>query len=140
MRILVDTNVFVDLLFQRDDKWKDALNFFIWCRRHKNQAYVTSVSLRDIEYIAHKRFHNKNEANKILNRVYANLCTKVIGVSADCAINAIFEDYKDYEDELQIQAAKENLLDVIVTNNIKDFKDRGIPVFTPKEISTLELD
>ena len=58
MRILVDTNVFVDLLFQRDDKWKDALNFFIWCRRYKNQTYITSVSLRDIEYIAHKYIHN----------------------------------------------------------------------------------
>lgn len=136
MRLLVDTNVFLDYLLRREDKWKDALEFFVWCREHKNQTFVTSMSLRDIEYIAHRLSRDKTEANKVLGGVYS-LCSKVIGISADSAINAIFEDYKDYEDELQIQAAQESMLDAIVTNNIKDFENRGIAVFTPKEIIKL---
>ena len=44
---------------------------------------------------------------------------------------------KDFEDELMIQAAKEELLDAVITNNVKDFKDRGVPVFTPEEIVSL---
>ena len=133
MRILVDTNIFLDLALKRDNGCKDALEFFIWCRKYRNQTYVTSMSIRDIEYVAVKYLHDRKKANIVISNVYS-LVSKVIGISADCAINAIYEDYKDYEDELIVQAAKENMLDAIVTNNIRDFENRGVPVFTPKEI------
>ena len=136
MRLLVDTNVFLDYLFRREDKWKDALNFFVWCRENKSQTFISSISLRDIEYVAHKYCHDKSKANEVLLDVYS-LCSKVIGVSADSAINAIYEGYKDYEDELQIQSAIESTLDGIVTNNVKDFENRGIVVYTPKQIVSL---
>lgn len=136
MRLLVDTNVFLDYLLQRDDDCKHALRFFIWCRENKNQTYITSMSLRDIEYFVMKHVHDKAKTNKILSDIYS-LCSKVIGVSADAAINAIYEDYKDYEDELMIQTAKEELLDAVITNNIKDYENRGIPVFTPEQIVSL---
>ena len=91
------------------------------------------MSLRDIEYAAMRSVHDKKKANRIVADVYS-LCNKVIGISADSAINTIYEDYKDFEDELIIQAAKEELLDAVVTSNIKDFENRGIPVFTPQSI------
>ena len=94
------------------------------------------MSLRDIEYIAMKNLHNKKEANVLLGDVYS-ICSKVVGISADSAISSIYEDYIDFEDELLIQTAREELLDAIVTNNKKDFVDRGFPVFTPREIVQL---
>ncbi|MBR5997196.1 MAG: PIN domain-containing protein [Bacilli bacterium] len=133
MRLLVDTNVFLDFILQRDSGCRHALEFFLWCRKYKNSIYVTSMSLRDIEYAAMRSVHDKKKANRIVADVYS-LCNKVIGISADSAINAIYEDYKDFEDELIIQAAKEELLDAVVTSNIKDFENRGIPVFTPQSI------
>ena len=113
----MDTNIFLDLALKRDNGCKDAIEFFIWCRKYRNQTYVTSMSIRDIEYVAVKYLHDRKKANAVISNVYS-LVSKVIGISADCAINAIYEDYKDYEDELIVQAAKENLLDAIVTNNI----------------------
>ena len=133
MRLLVDTNEFIDFVLGRESGCKEALEFFIWCKKQGNQTFITSMSLRDVEYVAMKNLHDKRKANILLGDVYS-LCSKVIGVSADSAINAIYEDYKDFEDELLIQAAQEELLDAIVTNNKKDFVDRGIPIFTPKEI------
>lgn len=132
MYVLVDTNVFLDFVLQREGA-KDAFNFFVWCRKYKNKTFVTSMSLRDVEYVAMRILHDKKKAKVVLADVYS-LCTKVVGVSAASAITAIYEDYKDYEDELLIQTAKENLLDAIVTNNTKDFLDRGVSVYTPKEI------
>ena len=136
MRLLVDTNVFIDYLLKREDNCKYALHFFIWCRQNRNQTYITSMSLRDIEYVVMKHTHDKKQTNRILSQVYS-IRSKVIGISADSAINAIFEDYKDFEDELIVQAAKEEMLDAVITNNIKDFENRGIPVFTPKDIVSL---
>lgn len=132
MRILVDTNVLLDLALEREEG-KSALEFFIWCKQNNNQTYVTSMSLRDIEYIAARTSHDHKKASYVLSQVYS-IVSKVIGISADSAINAMYEDYKDYEDELIIQAAKEEMLDAIVTNNVKDFANKGIAVFTPGEI------
>ena len=136
MRLLVDTNVFLDYLLKREGQWEDALRFFLWCRKHHNQTFVTSLSLRDIEYVAHRFCHDKAETRRILNGVYS-ICSKVIGVSADSSINAMFEDYADFEDELQCSAAKEAQLDAVITNDIKGFENRGIAVFTPKQIVSL---
>lgn len=133
MRILVDTNVFLDLLFKRDGESQDALRFFLWCNKNNNQVYITSMSLRDIEYIVMRTLHDRKKANLVLSDVYS-LCNKVVGISGDAAISAIFEDYKDFEDELIIQTANIEMVDVIVTNNAKDFKNSTIPAFSPKDV------
>ena len=133
MRILVDTNVFLDLFLKREPFIEDVRNFFKWCSSKKNQIYITSVSLRDIGYVAHKHFHNKKAARATQIAIY-EACAKVIGISADSAIESLYSNVDDYEDSLIVEAAKEELLDAIVTNNKKDYELSDIPIFTPKEI------
>lgn len=133
MRILVDTNVFLDLFLDRQSFAEDANNFFSWCTKNKNEIYITSMSLRDIGYTAHRFFHDKRAAKAVQFAAY-EACKKVIGISADSAIESLYSEVDDYEDSLIIEAAKEELLDAIVTNNKRDFENAGFPVFTPKEI------
>ena len=133
MRILVDTNVFLDLFLRREPFIYDVREFFKWCNSKKNQIYITSISLRDIGYVAHKHFHDKNIARATQIAAY-EACAKIIGVSADSAIESLYSNVDDYEDSLIVEIAKEELLDAIVTNNKKDFEKSDIPVFTPKEI------
>ena len=133
MRILVDTNVFLDYLLNRNT---DAGLFFHWCAENKNQIFVTSMSLRDIEYTTHRLVHNK-KASKFIQMQAYQICSKVIGISADAAIESLYSDVDDYEDSLIIEAAKEEMLDVIVSNNKKDFTKSGFPIFTPTEMLSL---
>lgn len=134
MRMLIDTNVFLDFFLNRD--FDEADKMFQYCFEKNNQLYITTLSLRDIEYAAHHAVHDKTISKAIQRKAY-NLAHKVIGISADAAINSLFSDIDDYEDSLQIEAAKEALLDCIVTNNKKDFKNCGIAVFTPKELNEI---
>ena len=136
MRLLVDTNVFLDFFLKRDTFGPEARNFFSWCAFNKNRIYVTSMSLRDIGYLAQKYFHDAKQARKIQVDTYC-LCSKIVGVSADAAIESLYSDMSDYEDSLIAVTAKLELLDAIVTNNKKDFLDCGVPVFTPSEIVRL---
>ena len=133
MKILVDTNVILDVLLQREGQVEFSRNFIKLCKTKRHQIYITSMQIRDIEYIAHKYFHNKQDAQNLINTTYS-LVTKLLPLSADSAINSIFSDYTDFEDQLLIEAAEEFLLDCIVTDNIKDFaKNEGsMPLFTPK--------
>ena len=134
MRILVDTNVFLDFLLNRDSFGLDAKEFFINCKKGKHQIYITSISLRDMGYVAHRYLKDNVKTRQIQLATY-EMCSKVVGISSDCAIESIYSDMKDFEDSLIVEAAKESLSDLIITNNIKDFENCHFPVWTPKEFN-----
>jgi hypothetical protein len=43
------------------------------------------------------------------------------------------KDFKDFEDGLQYFSAIENDQDIIITRNLKDFKNSRIPVMTAEQ-------
>ena len=135
MYILVDTNVFLDFLLKRED-YEVVKKFFLYCTELQHKIIISAMSLRDIEYVAHHIFHDQNKAKQIQMLAY-RICDKVVGISDATAIEALLSDVKDYEDALLVETCKENLLDIIVTNNIKDFKGAHFPVFTPQELCSI---
>ncbi len=134
MYALVDTNVFLDYLLKRDNG--QAKNFFILSYLNKDKIFVSAMTLRDVEYTAHRTLHDKEKAKQIQIAVY-QICQKVLGISADSAIESIYSNMSDYEDSLLVESAKEALLDCIVTNDKKDFKKCGIPIFSVEEMIDL---
>ena len=138
MRVLIDTNVFLEYLLHRE-QYQTVDHFFFLAAKQYNQTFITSMSLRDIGYIIHRQRRNDEDAKKAQFQVY-NMVSKVVGISADVALNSLFSESKDYEDELQIQAAEEAMCVAIVTLNKKDYLKARIPTFTPKEICELWLN
>jgi len=134
MRFLVDTNVFLDYLLGREPFSSDAESFFQLTRTGRHEIYLSSMSLRDIGYVAHRFSHNKELANRIQLKSYC-ICTKVVDLSASSAIEGIYEDNIDYEDFLISNTAEETMCDAIVTNNIKDFKESKVPAFLVSDIN-----
>lgn len=132
MKLLVDTNVFLELLLKREC-FQDVINFFKKAVAKRNQTYMTAMSLRDIGYIVQKYTHSQ-EKTKLMQLQTYQLVSKVINTTADAAIESIYSETKDYEDSLQLYAAEENLCDAIITFNKKDYQQTHLPVFTPKEI------
>jgi len=132
MYILVDTNVFLDFFLKRED-YEDVKKFFLYCTKLNNKLFINALSLRDIEYVTHRALHNKDQSKRIQMLAY-RMCYKIIGLSDVSTIEALYSDVNDYEDALMIEYARENGLDIIVTNNIKDYKNGHYPVFTPKEL------
>lgn len=136
MRFLVDTNVFLDFFVRNDESRIDARLFFQYCYRLRNEIYVTSMSMRDIGYVAQQKLHDSNLSRDIQIKTY-DIVSKICDTSADAAIEALYSDNNDYEDELQITAAKVILADAIVTNDKKGFKNCGMDVFSVKQANEL---
>ena len=134
MRILVDTNVFLDFLLDRGADTIIAKEFFRNCLINRMQTFLTSMSLRDIGYAAHKFFHSEKKAREIQINAYS-LCSKVISITNDDAITSLYSDMKDYEDSLIVESAKREMIDLIITNNVKDFEKTNFPIWTPKEFN-----
>ena len=139
MRLLVDTNVYLEHILERE-KYDVARTFFKTALFRKNQLVITSMSFRDIEYLYQKKSHNRELTRRMLSNIYSTVY-KVVSTTADAAIESLYNDVKDYEDSLQIVAAEEAMCDAIVTFNKKDFELSKVPVFTPEEmINLLKMD
>lgn len=54
MKILVDTNVFLDLLLKCEPFYNDGVKFLQNCKVNRNELYINAMSFRDIEYALKK--------------------------------------------------------------------------------------
>lgn len=134
MKILVDTNVFLDLLLKREPFYNDGVKFLQSCKVNRNELYINAMSFRDIEYALRKKIKDKQIIRTMLNRIYC-LINRIIPITPDDAINAIFEPGVDFEDTLIMNSAESAMLDCIVTSNFKDFGKSNIPVFSLQKIN-----
>ena len=58
----------------------------------------------------------------------------MIGVSRETIVTALHSDLKDFEDAVQVAAANENDVKIILTRNVKDFKESGLKILTPPNL------
>ena len=132
MRLLIDTNVYLEYFLKRD-RFDAVRKFFHEAIERKYQTCITAMSLRDIGYIVHKYTHDKDLTRKIQVNAYC-MTSKVISTSDSAAIESLYSDIDDYEDSLQSYAAELAMCVAIITWNKKDFKGSRVPVYTPEEI------
>ena len=65
MKILLDTNIVLDLLLEREPYFKGAKELFILAETKKLKAYLSASSITTIHYLTMKAL-NKKEADKII--------------------------------------------------------------------------
>lgn len=135
MRILVDTNVYLEFILKRE-KFEEVDDFLKMVFLGRHQTCISAMSMRDIGYVVHRYTHSEEKAKKMQSRIY-QMVTKVVSTSGDAAIDGLYSDITDYEDALQFRAADEAMCDAIVTFNVNDYKNANMPVFTPKQICSI---
>jgi predicted nucleic acid-binding protein len=131
MKALIDTCVILDYLQGREPFFDDALNIAIGAANYEFEAYITANSVTDIYYLIHKHTHSNSESRQILSRLLQ--LYGILDVTAEDCINALHAKTGDYEDAVMMAAASRNGMDMIVTRNIKDYKESRVHVATPAE-------
>jgi hypothetical protein len=58
---------------------------------------------------------------------------EVVIIDKESINDAISSDIKDFEDAVQILAGKKEKIDLIITRNKKDFKNKWIKIQSPEE-------
>ena len=129
MKALIDTNVIIDALQNRKGFNEDAE--FVVLQAYEYNGYIAATSITDIYYIQHKYYHNKDKARNNLKKILK--LYDIMDITGPDCHNALRNGMNDYEDAILVESAKRNDIDCIVTRNAKDFKNAGIPVYTPVE-------
>ena len=118
-KILVDTNIVIDLLSKREAFYQEAQELFTLADQKKVLLYVSSLTIANTHYLLSSSYKIA-DARKILIKF------KILEL-------ALVSDFNDFEDAIQYHTALENNIDVILTRNKKDFKNSILPVLNAKE-------
>jgi len=126
-KLLVDTNIIIDLLAKREEFYESAAQLFSLADQKKVELYVCSLSFANAHYILNRHL-NESKVREILRKL--KVLVNVISLDSKVLDLALNSDFKDFEDAIQYYAAMESDVDIIITRNLKDFKKSDIPVMT----------
>lgn len=130
-RILIDTNIIIDLLARRKEFYNEAAALFSLADKRELQLTISALTLANTSYILSK-LSSPKEAKEILRKF--KVLVEILSLNDKIIVLALSDnDFTDFEDGLQYYSAIENKIDVILSRNKKDFKNSKIPVLTAKE-------
>ena len=131
MVVLVDTNIIIDALANREPYADNAKKILEKCAAREVTGILAAHSIPNMFYILRKNF-SQDERRFLLK----NLCNifKISDLNAKKILAALEnEKFVDFEDCLQEECAVESMADYIVTRNLADFANSRVKVILPEE-------
>jgi predicted nucleic acid-binding protein len=132
VRVLIDTNIVLDFLLQREPFSQDAELLFQSIDAGQIIGYVTATTLTDIFYISRKHARSVEQARQAVSEIL----TAMVICPIDRAVleSAFNSGLVDFEDAVQIFGAVAQGLDAILTRDSKGFLSSPIPVMSVQEL------
>ena len=120
MRILVDTNVILDVLLRREPFYSNGAKVLKLSKKDGVELYISASAITDIYYIANQSLKNKEDVKNLLIKLIK--IVSIACVSEDEIKNALLLSWKDFEDSVQYSVVLLQKMDGIVTRNTNDYK------------------
>lgn len=130
-RVLVDTDVILDLVLGREPFYPSASRLFVAFEEGRIEGYVSSLAYSNLFYLLRKVKDGGPEAMAILRKL--RLVTRVLAVDEKIVDLALASTFTDFEDAIQYFAAAEWELEAIVTRNRRDYKASKIAIVSAEE-------
>ena len=137
MKVLVDTNVIVDVLQRREPMFFFGQEIFRAVASKQIEGFITTKQAADIHFFARKQFKGQTDvdakARDVMGRLFS-LFGLVDTLGIDCQA-ALHIRNNDYEDAMMIAGALRFGVDCIVTRDAKHFRNILLPVYAPDEFA-----
>jgi len=128
MKILVDANVALDVLLERQPFCASATRI-LGLSQGGIGLFISASSITDIYYIVRKKLGSKT-AISLLQALLANV--EVAAVTGSEIRRALDLDWGDFEDAVRHAAGERLAVDYVITRNVSDFAFAATPVLTPR--------
>ena len=137
INLFIDTDVILDLLADRKPFSGEAAMLFTLAEQKKIKGFTSSLTFSNLYYVL-RRFEAQPKVMSKLTGLSGLL--SILKVDELAVRNAIASGFSDFEDGLQYFCALDHKhIDVIITRNIKDYKNSEIPVMRPGDfLKTLQ--
>lgn len=132
MNCMIDTNIVLDVLLEREPFYEDSRAVLMLCEDGRINGFISASSATDIFYLVRKALGSPDRAYDALGHIL-NI-VRVLTVTNDDVNQAFLKKASDFEDCLLATCARSNGCDCIVTRNKKDFLPFGIALYSPAEV------
>lgn len=130
MRLLIDSNILLDVLMAREEYYMPSYTLWKMCEKGLADGYISSLSFANIVYIMRKQLRY-DEIDKLLwNIKNAFLFTDL---TLEHFEKAASMKWRDFEDAVQSATASRIGADYIITRNTKDYQASQVKALTPED-------
>lgn len=131
MTLLIDANIVLDVLQNRENFVKESAMIWKLCETEQAKGYISTLSFASIMYILRKELTSDK-----IEEVYHKLCLifEFADFSSSILSKAVEMNWKDFEDAVQSATAEQIHADYIITRNVRDFTRSKVVAFTPTEL------
>lgn len=132
MKLLIDTNIVLDVLLKREPFYEDAVKVMNLAQYDDVHEYVSASAITDIYYIAYRQIKDRKLVLNLIERLL--MVVSIAAVSEQEIRNALEIEWKDFEDAVQYSVALLNEMEGIVTRNPKDYEEIDVGIWLPEKI------
>ena len=127
-KVFIDSDVILDYLIQRDPFTMSAAKIISLSERKKINACTTGLVFANCYYVLRKFAPHKKVVDKLLQ---LSRWVEIIGLPGTAVLSGLQSDFSDFEDALQYFSSVESKVKIIVTRNVKDYKNSELAIMTP---------
>lgn len=132
MRLLIDTNIVLDVMLNRAPFCDAAVDVLNLASVQGVEEYVSASAITDIYYIAYRQIRDREIVKNLIKRLL-NIVS-VAGVTEREIEKALESGWSDFEDAVQHAVASIHDFDGIVTRNAADYRQSEVDIWTPQQI------
>lgn len=134
MKILIDTNIILDVLTKREPFYLNSARVWTFVREEIIEGCISAISVNNLYYILSK-LKGLKAAESFIDQILEDF--GIIALTKDILKQARTISKKDFEDLIQYFSAIHEGCEGIVTRNKKDFPSIGIKIISPVELLKL---
>lgn len=128
MKVLLDTDVLLDVALGRADFGPASASVLAWCQRTPQTAVIAWHSVSNLFYLlsaGRSGAFARNFLNELLQFI------EVASGDTASVRHALNMRLNDFEDALQVTAAISSRAECIITRNVRDYRAAAIPAMKP---------
>ncbi len=137
-KLFIDSDVVIDFFTDREPHVNPSSELFDLNEKGEIKLYLSAVSINNIYYIIRKHLGHKKTL-QVVEELTDMI--EIIGTTKKVVIQALKNDFKDFEDSIQYASALTiEGIKVIITRNVKDYRNSEIAAMTPLNYLKMKED
>jgi predicted nucleic acid-binding protein len=130
VKVLVDTNVILDVWLAREPFWRDSAKLIGKMERKDITGVICPTTITTLHYLG-KKILGEEKARRLIRSLLE--IAKVGNVSKKAFRNALESKISDFEDAVIESVAIAEKVDFIASRNLKDFKKSQVKAKEPAD-------
>lgn len=128
-KIFLDSDIILDALLKREPFYIAALSIIDLAHKAHFKAVTSSVVIVNVHYFLSKLA----PVNKIESLRRFRTVVQIVNVDEQIIDMALESNFKDFEDAVQYYTAEKEGCNYIITRNVKDYKNSKISILNAEQ-------